>query len=91
INECRSETGYLLDPHSALAFAGLKAALKPGEDGLMLATAHPAKSLDAMTVITGRPIDLPLQLTAFMTGRDHRQRIAPSTWGLRRLILDANK
>ena len=91
INDCRRETGYLLDPHSALAYAGLKAVLKPGEQGLMLATAHPAKSLDAMTLITGRPIDLPLQLTTFMTGHDHRVKIAPSTWGLRRLILDANK
>lgn len=91
INDCREQYDYLLDPHSALAYGGLLETLRPGKEGLMLATAHPAKSLDAMTAITGRPIDLPLQLTTFMTGRDHRHKIAPSNWGLRRLILDANK
>lgn len=91
INDCYDSTGYLLDTHTALAYAGLRKSLKRGEKGLLLATAHPAKSLDAMTAITGRPIDLPLQLNAFMTGRDHRIRINPSTWGLRRLILDTNK
>lgn len=87
INDCYSETGYLLDPHSALAYNGLKNNLSDGETGLLLATAHPAKSPTTMAAITGRALDMPLQLTAFMTGRDHRIRIQPQYSELKSIIL----
>ncbi len=47
------ETGYLLDPHTAV---GVKAALDTVTDGtpvICLATAHPAKFGDAVTAATG--------------------------------------
>jgi threonine synthase len=47
------ETGYLLDPHTAV---GVKAALDTVTDGtpvICLATAHPAKFGDAVTDATG--------------------------------------
>jgi threonine synthase len=87
VNTCYDEYGYTCDPHTALAFRGLQDSLKPGETGLMLATAHPAKSLDAMTAITGRAMDLPLQLTRFMNGIDKREQIAANYKMLRRKIL----
>jgi threonine synthase len=87
VNTCYDEYGYTCDPHTALAFRGLQDSLKPGETGLMLATAHPAKSLDAMTAITGRAMDLPLQLTRFMNSIDKREQIAANYKMLRRKIL----
>jgi len=90
INECYNAHRYLIDPHTALAYKGIKESLNDDESGLILATAHPAKSLTAMSAITGRPIDLPLQLTKFMTGIDHRTRIKPIYNMLRRVIREAN-
>jgi threonine synthase len=53
----------------------------------MLATAHPAKSLDAMTAITGRAMDMPLQLTHFMDGIDRREQMSANYKQLRQKIL----
>lgn len=53
-----------------------------------MATGHPAKSLTAMNAITGRAMELPLQLTNFMTGKDQRQRIRPTYDAFRKVLLD---
>ncbi len=88
INSTFDETGYMCDPHTALAYAGLKKELKDNEVGLFLATAHPAKSVATMNAITGRAMDLPLQMTRFMTGTDHRVKI-PATYNiLKQIILE---
>lgn len=89
INDCFDKYGYLLDPHTALAYKGLAENLRPNESGLVLATAHPAKSLTAMTAITGRPIEMPLQLNRFMGRPDYRKRIKPIYWLLRQIITEA--
>lgn len=52
------ESGCLADPHSALAWAALKDRLEPGENGVFLCTAHPAKFLEVMRECLG--IDVPL-------------------------------
>ncbi len=88
VNGCYRDTGYMCDPHTAMAYHGLKRNLKPGQTGLLIATAHPAKSLAAMNAITGRAMELPLQLNAFMTGQDHRICISPNYNVLRHIILD---
>lgn len=88
VNECYDRFGYTIDPHTALAYNGIARCLRPGETGLMLATAHPAKSLTAMNAITGRPMELPLQLTRFMGGEDRRVRIQPNYSILRKAILE---
>jgi len=51
--------GYLCDPHGAVAYAVLRAHLQPGETGLFLATAHPAKFKEALEPVLGREIPLP--------------------------------
>ncbi len=86
VNNCSQQNSYLLDPHSAMAYDGIDKNLGKDEIGYVVATAHPAKSLATMAAITGRALDLPLQLTAFMAGRDHRVRIAPNYQEFRSLI-----
>jgi threonine synthase len=49
--------GYLLDPHSAIAYLGLK-----GQEGIFLATAHPAKFAEVVEPIIGRTIPKPQPL-----------------------------
>ena len=46
------EEGYLLDPHGAVAFRALTEYLKPGETGIFLETAHPAKFKETVEGIT---------------------------------------
>ena len=61
--------GYLADPHAAVAYGVLRECLQPGEVGVFLGTAHPAKFLpvyermgievgipEALAELRGRPI-----------------------------------
>ena len=45
--------GYLADPHSALAWSVLERSLEPGEEGVFLCTAHPAKFLEVLEETLG--------------------------------------
>ncbi len=60
---------YLLDPHGACGYRALAEGLKPGETGIFLETAHPAKFKDTVEQIIGEPVDVPSKLQAFMQGR----------------------
>lgn len=53
--------GYVMDPHGAVGYLGLKAYLKehPGYYGTFLETAHPVKFLDTVEEVIGQKIDLP--------------------------------
>lgn len=90
VNECQSRAGYLCDPHTALAWRGMRDHRTPGHRALIVATAHPAKSLAAMTAITGRPVDMPLQLNRFMAGKDHRLRLKADYPAFRKTLMDIN-
>ena len=62
------ETGYLLDPHGACGYRALSENLQPGEVGVFLETAHPAKFLHTVEDIIGTNINIPEKLKAFMNG-----------------------
>lgn len=52
------KTGYVLEPHAAIAYQVLSDHLKDGETGIFLGTAHPAKFKEVVDETLG--IDLPL-------------------------------
>jgi threonine synthase len=56
--------GYLMDPHSAIAWLALQDALAedPGATGVFLATAHPAKFREIVEPAIGKPVPLPPEL-----------------------------
>ena len=58
------ETGYLLDPHGACGYRALSENLQPGEVGVFLETAHPAKFLHTVEDIIGTDINIPEKLKA---------------------------
>ena len=60
---------YLLDPHGACGFRALVEGLRPGETGVFLETAHPAKFLDTVEGIIGEPVEIPAKLQAFLKGQ----------------------
>lgn len=59
---------YLLDPHGACGYRALEEGLLPGETGVFLETAHPAKFLDTVKGIIGEAVEIPTKLKAFMQG-----------------------
>ena len=68
IKECHRTTGYILDPHGACGYQALKDGLRPGETGIFLETAHPAKFLEKVEAILGTKIEIPQKLQEFMKG-----------------------
>lgn len=68
MKDCYSRTGYVLDPHGACGYRALKEQLKPGQTGVFLETAHPAKFKEKVDAIIGADIDIPERLQTFMRG-----------------------
>lgn len=66
ISSTLKETGYLLDPHGATAYGALKDSLKNDEEGLFLATAHPAKFNETVSEIIGSEVIIPEKLAEFL-------------------------
>ena len=59
------DSGYILDPHSAIGYLGLREHLREHEEqGIFLATAHPAKFADIVSDAIGEPVELPAALRA---------------------------
>jgi threonine synthase len=56
------EDGYVSEPHAAVAYHALQHSLKPGETGIFLGTAHPAKFKSSVDEILHLDIDLPKAL-----------------------------
>ncbi len=55
-------SGYLCEPHGAIAYRVLEEQLQEGEYGLFLCTAHPAKFKESVDEILGLDIPLPAPL-----------------------------
>jgi len=61
---------YLLDPHGAVGYRALKEKLNPGESGIFLETAHPAKFTETVEKIVGKGnVPMPDRLREFMKGK----------------------
>jgi threonine synthase len=73
--------GYLLDPHSAIAYLGLKKCMSADADGgvgIFLATAHPAKFGEVVEPIIRTPIVTPAPLAEALARPRHILRIDAS-------------
>ncbi|GAB2802316.1 threonine synthase [Rhabdobacter roseus] len=70
MRELFEQTGYVLCPHSAVAYRGLQAYRdRSGQDftGVFLATAHPAKFLDLVESTLGQAIEVPNRLKELLS------------------------
>ncbi|GGA67516.1 threonine synthase [Neiella marina] len=56
------EQGYVCEPHGAIAYRVLEQTLQPGEHGLFLCTAHPAKFIESVEDILSVKLELPKAL-----------------------------
>ncbi|MEP2025110.1 MAG: threonine synthase [Reichenbachiella sp.] len=67
IKKVYGETGYLLDPHGAVGYLGLKEYLKENQAvGVFLETAHPAKFLDVVESIIEEKVEIPQRLQDYI-------------------------
>ena len=83
-----SKTGYVLDPHGAVGFLGLKEYQKnhPYTYGIFLETAHPVKFLDVVEETLGLTPEIPPQIQKVM-GKE-KKTIKISTYqGLKSYLL----
>jgi len=76
IQDVYRQTGYICDPHGACGYRALSEGLQPGETGVFLETAHPAKFKQTVDKILNSDIEIPAKLKAFMQGT--KQSIAMS-------------
>ena len=66
---CYRHTGYLCDPHGAVAYRALKEQLQSDEVGIFLETAHPAKFTETVEEIVGKGnVPMPERLQQFLKG-----------------------
>lgn len=93
IRRLYEERGYLLDPHSAIAYMGVKHYLRdaPAGDratiGIFLATAHPAKFSEVVEPVLGRPIEVPQGLADIVARPRHVLKIGASFEAVRRTLM----
>ena len=65
LKEVHANAGYLMDPHGAIGYLGLKAYQQNNDvTGIFLETAHPAKFIDVVEETLDQKIDIPERLQA---------------------------
>lgn len=78
---------YLLDPHGTCGYRVLVEGLKPGETGVFLETAHPAKFLATVEEIIGEPVAVPSALQRFMQGKKRSVELSADFTHFKRYLL----
>ncbi len=88
IRQTYHDEGYLLDPHTAVAYRAMGEDIQPGETGVVLATAHPAKLKNVMERIIEEPLILPAQLARFISRDLLVEKMPNGFTAFKRLLLD---
>lgn len=89
IRQVFDETGYVLDPHSAVGYAALVRELeaRPRSRGILLATAHAAKFAEVVEPVLGETVPIPPALARCMEGKREVTSLVPELGELRALLL----
>ena len=87
MREVYDSTGYILDPHGATACRALGEQLLPGEKGIFLETAHPAKFKDTVEDAIGARVQIPSRLAAFMRGEKSTVRLSRQFPAFKKFLL----
>lgn len=89
IREAAQRYDYLLDPHGAVGYLGLRQCLPQAFEGagVLLATAHPAKFLEIMEEVTPGRVELPERLSAALCGRKQAELLPADFSSLKERLL----
>ncbi len=90
MRELERETGYIVDPHTAVGLVAAKReqAARDGGPMVVLGTAHPAKFPDAIRRAVGRSPEVPHRLGACMAGIE-RFKIVPNSVAAVEAVINA--
>jgi len=89
IAEVHARTGYVLDPHTAVGWAGMEDATRAGAGPrVLLSTAHPAKFPEVVERATGLQLALPDALAARMAGTEQVVHIPVEGSALGEVLLE---
>lgn len=87
IRRVHQERGYLLDPHSAIAYLGIKGQVgRVGQVGIFLATAHPAKFAEVVEPVIGHAIPKPALLVEALAAPRHVTRVHATIEAVREVV-----
>lgn len=87
--EVFNKTGYLMDPHGAVGYLGLKSEARlQGKPGIFLETAHPAKFGGAIEKEAGIQVPVPEDLAACLNKEKRSIRIGNQPGDLKAFLLD---
>ncbi|QIX61662.1 threonine synthase [Hymenobacter sp. BT18] len=88
IRRVHQQTGYVLDPHGAVAYFALEhyLARNPEAAGVFLETAHPVKFPDVVEAATGREVAVPAELQTLMQQPKRSVVLAPAYEELREYL-----
>jgi threonine synthase len=91
IREVHGRTGTILDPHTAVGFLALKAARAELGDieGIVLATAHPAKFREEVERVLQKEIALPPALEEALSRESRSRKVGSSSSELKELLLSS--
>ncbi|WP_067035225.1 threonine synthase [Allomuricauda sp. CP2A] len=89
MKEVHSQTGYVMDPHGAVGYLGLKEYQEnhPNTYGIFLETAHPVKFLDVVEETLGLSPEIPPQIQKVM-GKEKKSNRISSYDALKSYLLD---
>ena len=82
-----TETNYMLDPHGAVAYRALDEKLRPGEIGIALEPAHPAKFAESVKGILNVDVPMPSNLDATERRRKRSIPMSPLFADLKKFLL----
>jgi threonine synthase len=78
IQQVYQETGYILDPHGACACLALKEQMEDREQGVFLATAHPAKFPEVVETQIKKQVTIPDSMQRFLARKTQKIEMANS-------------
>ena len=89
ITNIHQQTGYLMDPHGAIAYLALKEAIKGADTtGIFLETAHPVKFKDVVEPTIGQTLDIPERLKAYLKKEKKSIPIKNTFEALKEFLMD---
>ncbi len=88
IKDVYERDNYIPDPHGACACRALKSLIKPGETGIFLETAHPAKFGEVIMKAIGREAEMPARLRDFLKGEKKSEELGKDFEAFKQFLLE---
>ena len=89
LKEVFTKYNYLLDPHGAVAYAGLERYLAnhPADKGMILETAHPVKFYDVVEPVTGQKVEIPQNIQSILNKKKESVQMDPDYDQFKKFLL----